>query len=214
MRHEFEFRPNLEDELHCVPCAVGMALQRLTGEHLSNRELEVLCGFRPGKEVWQFAWMLGVAERGLRVESVEDFDPESFVDDPKAELLRGTQSEEVVHNIFQVSDVLAQIALVERCLASPEIVFETRVPTLKEVCDSVGDQSVALVNLNARALHHRDGYAGHLVLVDEVDGSSLTLQDPGPPDQPGLQITFDDFVGAWHDPSEQMANYIRVASPD
>lgn len=211
MHHPIHFRPNHPDELHCVPCSVGMLFEGLTGKNYSDSELEKICGFVPGEEVWQFKWMLAAAARGLTVRSVDNFDAERFIESPRAELLRQTENPEVVDRIFEVSDVDGQVAFVRACLENPLIVFTQRVPSFEELDEAVTEESGALVNVNARVLSGKDGYAGHVVLLHRSSAGDLLLEDPGPPSHEGFVIDRGEFVKAWHSPSPRMANYIRVA---
>lgn len=212
MRYPFKFRPNHPDELHCVPCSVGMLLEGLANISLSESELETMCGFVPGQEVWQFQWMHEVANRGFKITSVDDFDPKAFISDPRTELLRQTEDAAVVDRVFEVSDVVGQIPLVRACLDHPLITFEKRVPTLEELSATLDDASAVLTNVNARALSDKDGYAGHVVLMYRGAGDDLILEDPGPPSHEHMAVDRDKFLKAWHSPSPRMANFIRVAT--
>lgn len=208
MRYKFKFRPNQADELHCVPATVGMLIEGMLDIAYSEDELEKICGFVPGREVWQFAWMLNLADRGVWIRSVEDFDPEGFINDPRKELLRGTGDRDVVERIYEVSDVDNQVGLVEKCIAHPGITFEQRIPSMKELEHVLSNDTAALVNINARVLAEREGYAGHLVLLHKGDENSLLIEDPGPPPHKHLALSGSNFLQAWQSPTESMANYI------
>ncbi|HEX7244415.1 MAG TPA: hypothetical protein VF245_02480 [Solirubrobacterales bacterium] len=178
----------------------------------SESELEEICGFVPGEEVWQFQWMLAAADRNLTVLSVDNFDPEGFIANPREELLRQTQDADVVARVFEVSDVAGQIPLVKACLEHSLITFATRTPTFSDLHNALSNTSAVLANVNARALGERDGYAGHVVLIHRDDTTGeLILEDPGPPSHEHMAVDKDAFLRAWHSPSPRMANFVSVS---
>jgi hypothetical protein len=196
-----------------VPASVGMLIENMTGQHLSDRELEEVCGFTPGQEVWEFQWMLHVAGLGLDVCSVEDFDPELFIRDPYTELLRQTQSKKVVDRIFEVSDVSAQVQLAQRCLAHPHVSFRRAIPSVSDLRDAIEGDAVALVNVNARVLNQREGYAGHVIFVHASTATGFVIEDPGPPPHEGAVVPDEQFIEAWTSPTPGMANFVRISLP-
>jgi hypothetical protein len=207
---EFTFREN-PDDLHCVQCAVGMALQAVTGEDLSPEELEQITGFMPGLETWPFASFLALADRGLTVVDVESFDADLFVRDPRAALMRQANDASVVDRIFEVSDVARQVELVRACIASPRVSFVERIPSFDEMTAALARGAMLLVNVNTRILHGSEGYAGHVVFVHGYRDGQLDVEDPGPPSQAGARIDAETFGRAWRSPTEGMANYIAIS---
>jgi hypothetical protein len=210
-RFPFAFAPNSPDELHCVQCTFRMAAQALTGELLTMDEVERLTGFEEGRESWPFASMLAFAEMGLTVTNTEAFDPDLFVRDPREALWQQLGDEEVVARQFEVSDVYAQVEILKNCLAHPRIEFRNRAPKPSDLQAQLEGDAVLMVMLNIRALHGREGYAGHNVLVHDGTDSTLTFEDPGPPPMAGQRVPLEDFVRAWQSPTEGMANIVRVA---
>jgi hypothetical protein len=208
--NEFTFREN-PDELHCLQCSLGMAVQALTAEDLDLSALEQMTDFTPGLESWPFASFLALAGRGLYVADVENFNADLFVEDPRAALIRQAGDESVVERVFEVSDVFRQTALVRQCIADPLIRFIERTPTTDDMIEALDKGAKLIVNVNSRMLRGADGYAGHLVFVHGYTEGLLNIEDPGPPYQPGLRIDTETFGRAWRSPTEGMANFIAIS---
>ena len=207
------FIPNEPDDLHCLQASVRMAWQGLTGSELSAEEAERLTGFVSAQQSWPFAAMLGLAERGLWIHYVEDFDPHGFTGDPESEIRRQSGDEEVVRHILEVSDVQQERARVQRCVEHPRITFDRRVPTLDDLGAAVNRQATGIIcNVNYKALVGDDGYTGHFVLVDRIVEEGLRLQNPGLPPIPCQLVDIDRFCGAWKHPKETMGNALIVSS--
>jgi predicted double-glycine peptidase len=62
--------------------------------------------------------------------------------------------------------------------------------------------------VNGAVLDGTDSYRPHFVMVREIDGDDVTLDDPGPPPHPVLHVTAEQFLRAWTDPSPSVTNYI------
>jgi hypothetical protein len=208
--NDFTFREN-PDELHCLQCSLGMAIQATTGEDIDPRSLERMTDFTPGLESWPFASFLALASRGLYVADVENFNAGLFVEDARAALMQQAGDESVVERIFEVSDVPRQAALVRQCIADPRIRFIERTPTTDDMIGALDKGAKLIVNVNSRMLRGADGYAGHLVFVHGYAEGLLNIEDPGPPSRPGLRIEPETFGRAWRSPTEGMANFIAIS---
>jgi hypothetical protein len=188
-----------------------MLIEGTTGEKVPFAALEEETAFSPGKESWSFGAMLALANRGLRVHSVEDFDPRLFVDDPRRAIAKQVEGDaELLERVFEVSDVAAQVEIVAQCLEHPRIRFETRVPTLDELASALRGGADLLVNVNARALNGEDGYAGHLVVIHDIDGDVVIVEDPGPPAKQGCTIGLARLELAWGRPNPGLANFVAI----
>lgn len=207
----FTFRPN-PDALHCFQCTFAMTVELLTGRSLRDDEVDDLTGFRDGLETWPFAGMLALADMGLWVRNTENFDPNKFVEDPRAELLRQTNGDTAtVEHAYSTSDVLSQVQLVERAIEHPRIAFEVRTPTEADLVEQLArPDSAVVMAINARVLAGRDGYAGHSVLVRRADEHTVIVEDPGPPPAPAQALQRDLLYRAWTSPTAGMANLIWI----
>ncbi len=214
------FIPNESDDLHCLQASVRMVWQGLTGSALSGEEAESITGFVSQQQSWPFAAMLGLAERGLWVRSIEDFDPRGFIRDPASEIRRQSEEEDIVSHVLRVSDVEQERSRVQRCLEHPRIEFERRVPSLDDLNTAVTRPATGVIcNVNYKALVGEDGYTGHFVVIDQISQTELRLQNPGLPAIPDQVVDIGRFCAAWKHPSETMGNALIVAvdafgSPD
>lgn len=178
-----------------------MVWEGLFGRPLGETEAEALTNFRPELQTWPFRGMLALAEAGAEVRNIENFDPQKFIADPFKELLRQSGDDhDTVEHIGSVSDVEAEIPIVEACLRHPRILFECRTPDIAELSRLATAEDTGIIcNVNYRTLVGRDGYNGHFVIVDEVTDSDVRLQDPGLPPLEGHRVSRDTFNQAWGD---------------
>lgn len=214
LKHDFRFVANESDDEHCFQSSVRMAWEGLRGVSLSREKAEELTGFEPGRQTWPFQGMLALAEAGLVVNSVEDFDPGAFVRNPRTEILRQCGDPAILEHVDANSDIDSQSELVRQCLAHSRISFETRVPSLENLRQGVERPATAVIcNVNYRALAGEDGYNGHFVLVTSVDDAHVALENPGLPPIQHQVVSHETFVSSWAAPSPSLANFISLYLP-
>lgn len=209
------FIANTEDDLRCYQAAMRMAWERAGIGDPGQDEADRLTGYLPGLQTWAFEGMLATANRGFAVLNVEDFDASAFVNDPRSEILRQSDNDtEIVDHVYKVSDVERQRAVVAECLEHELITFERRIPSWEDLIRSVETSGAVVSNVNARAIAGNDGYNGHFVLIDAVEGGasgSVRIQDPGLPPRADVWITKEEFLKAWSEPSPRLANIIAIS---
>jgi hypothetical protein len=210
--HSFTFQPNLADELHCLQASLGMTIEGMTGEVVPMDLLEHETAFRPGCESWAFGAMLALARRGLKVRSIENFDPHLFVRDPRAAMLSQVGDAALVDRAFEVSDVDGQLDLVRACIDSPSVTFDTRIPTLHDLDNALAAGAMVIVNVNAKSLNGDAGYSGHLVVVHDIQDGKYVVEDPGPPAKERFAVAPQDFERSWKTPSPGLANLMIVSA--
>lgn len=211
LRHPYQFIPNSSDDLHCFQAALRMTWEGLLGDTLDEDEIDELTRFRPGEQSWPFAGMLAAAEAGVTVVNIEDFDPVGFATNPREELLRTSGGDsKIVDHVFRVSDVPAQQAIVESCLAHSNITFEQRIPAVYDLTRFAAEPGVGVIcNVNYRRLAGRDGYNGHFMLVESgACEGEFCVQDPGSPPLENHRVTVEQFVDAWTSPYPKLANLL------
>ena len=82
-------------DTRCVPCTFGMGLAYFSPKlKFTMKELENFCGFKEGHGTWKAEAMLGMARLGYEVYWIEQFDFNSFSNNPEA-YLRSILSDEV-----------------------------------------------------------------------------------------------------------------------
>lgn len=210
LAHTYHFVPNEPDDLHCYQSALRMVWEALFGTRIGREDAERITNFKSGMQTWPFAGMLALADAGASVVNVEDFDPDLFIADPAAEIRRQSHGDEdVVQHILKVSDAGAEAELVRRCLDHPRIKFEQRRPSLPDLEQAVSTPATAVIcNVNYRALVGREGYNGHFVLVDAVEGGRLRIQDPGLPPLRDHIVNEKTFLSAWGTEDDGLPNMI------
>jgi hypothetical protein len=213
LTHPYPFIPNDADDLHCFQSTLRMAWEGLFGSALSAPDAERLTNFKDGRQTWPFAGMLALAEEGAQVVNVEDFDPGLFLSDPAAEIRRQSGGDDgSVEHIFAVSDVDAELAIVEQCVAHPRVTFERRLPTYNDLVAAVSAPKTAVIcNVNYRALTGQPGYNGHFVLIERAGPDAVVLQDPGLPPLANHEVEAELFEKAWSGSEGAVANLIVAA---
>ena len=77
-------------DTRCVPCTFGMGLAYFSPKlKFTMKELENFCGFKEGHGTWKAEAMLGMARLGYEVYWIEQFDFNSFSNNPEAYINSG-----------------------------------------------------------------------------------------------------------------------------
>ncbi len=213
LEHPINFVGNETDDLHCFQACIRMACQGLSGESLSLEDADRMTGFEPGRQTWPFVGMLSLAEARYDVRSIEDFNPKHFITDPEAEIRRQAGDAEVGQHIIEVSDLGREVDLVARCLAHPNVTFESRPARLDDLEAAVAlPGTAAICNVNYNALADKPGYTGHFVLIESAsrDGA-MRIQNPGLPPIEDQEVSIDKFLAAWGYGSESMQNALIIS---
>ncbi|MEY2516611.1 MAG: hypothetical protein QOJ89_3969 [bacterium] len=206
------FVANHDDNLHCFQACLQMAWDGLRGEPLGDDEADRITGFVAGRETWSFAGMLAAADAGIRVTSIEDFDPVAFVANPVAELTRQVGRGPELRQLLEASPIQEEAARAQACIDHPGVSFQPRTPTALDLVRLTSAAATAVVcNVNAASLSGARGYASHFVLVDSVDGDEVVLQNPGLPPLEDQHVPAARFLAAWRYPRDSMANILAFS---
>jgi len=189
-----------------------MVVQRLTDANVGMTEAERDTGFRPGHRSWAFRGLLGLVNRGLEVETIDDFDPEEFARDPEGTVGSWYADDpKERERIVRESELGKEGKAVKKLLASPRMRFTRRAPDWADLLRlSQEDGAVVLARVNHRVLMRREGSYGHYVMVEEIDDAGVRVQDPGPPARPDYVYDIATFRRAWWYPDEQSGELIVV----
>jgi hypothetical protein len=159
-----------------------MVVEALTGERVSARAAEELTDFVPGQESWPLAGISSLADRGLKVTLIEDFQPEGFLSSPSSEFMRQYGSKDAVESAMQEIDVQAEQRHLRACLRHPNVDFSSRDPTMGDVTRALSRRSTLLIpHCNYRELVGRSGYAGHYIVAKRFTRCFMVVDDPGLP---------------------------------
>jgi hypothetical protein len=189
-----------------------MVWEGLLGTPVSESDMDKMTGFREDEQSWPFEAMLAAANSGIKVRNIEDFNPKAFINDASAELLQISNNDQnIVDHTYRVSNVQRQKDIVEKCIVHPNIVFEKRIPSIKDLVKYIKSANTGVIcNVNARQLMGKDGYNGHFVVVESFKGAGaqLRLQDPGSPPREDCIVDNTVFHKAWASPYPRMANML------
>jgi hypothetical protein len=173
----------------------------------SWEELERITAKVEGLWTWPTAGMLWLQDNGFEVHDVEAFDYTTFVEKGENYLIelfgKAVAREQISHSdINQEIEYAKQIVKKGLC--------ESRIPNLTELKKQLDEKYLLICNVNSRALNHKDGYAGHFVLLTGYTDFGFIMHDPGPPGVKNREVKFADFEYAWAYPNENAQNYIAI----
>jgi hypothetical protein len=205
------FFPNTGDGTHCFQAVLMMALAALVPDRsFTYEDLDKISGKLPGKWTWPTAALLWLIDVGLEVKLIEEFDYAAFAE-RGGDYLIGRFGEEVGRAQIANSDIERERVLAKRFAAIAPL--EMRVPDIDDIENLLRQGSVVIVNLNSAVLEGGEGYAGHFVVVCEVDSSMVRLHDPGLPPRPNLKVTLERFDRAWGYPHPGDRNLLAIRKP-
>lgn len=208
------FIANTKDDLHCLQASYAMALGAFFGTEVTMDQAEIETGFVEGRQTWPFLAMTSLVKKGLQVRNIERFDVQLFIEDPAAAVKQQANDDDVAAAIMNETDTSVEPARASECLRLG-VVFEDRIPSIEDVVTTLKNGSLAIVNLNAKALLGLEGYSGHFVLVREVRADRVVLRNPGLPPVDDQEVDIPTFVRAWKpDASPEMANIIEISHAD
>ena len=160
--------------------------------------LDELSGKRPGKWTWPLRGIGEIADRGLLVEVIDDFDYHQFVSRAENYLLERFGAEAGSEQIAN-SDVPYEVEVAAKY---SHIVSRTGIPTIEDLQSFISRGMLPVACLNLPALYGKPGYLGHFVLVRSVTSDAVSFDDPGIstaefPGRKGSTVNIEVFRHAW-----------------
>jgi hypothetical protein len=207
---QFDFVPNANDNSHCFQSALRMAVSALSGEDITEPEAEDVTKWVHGRPTWPYMGMLALAERGLVVESTEYMDVAYFSREPEAALAEMIDDKPMLHEVIQTADLRHESEAAARCVAHPNVIQRQAIPVVEDIRDAIARGGVVICNVNARALEEVEGYAGHFVVVSDLHGDRLVVQNPGLPPRKDQVVNQGAFELGWYYPNRKLGNMIAV----
>ena len=203
------FYANLGDHLHCVQAAFRMILKYfLPDRTFSWQELETMSAKLPGKATWPSQMLINLKQMGFDVALIEGFDAQAFIKEGGEYLKRDFGPETAAWQIAN-SDIPQEQKLYKRLLSSG-VVYESRIPTQRDISDYLQRGYLVKVTVNSKRLNHKQGYAGHSVVVYAADDQRITFHDPGPLAREARVESAADFEAAWADPNDRAKELIAI----
>lgn len=211
MKKAINFIPNDDDNLHCLQSCYAMINNAIFNEKLTAIDAERNTNFRKDFPTWQFKALQSFAEKGLKVKDIENFPIELFLNDPVAAVKQQYNDQKVIDYIISASDFDTEVQTVKSALATGNVEFVTRIPTLKDIEFYLKDDWYIFCNVNYWMLEgDSDKYVGHFVIIQEIFDDHLVLQNPGLPPIENQKVSLTNFEKAWNYPDANAANLIVV----
>lgn len=207
---ESAFVPNEADNTHCFQASYRMALTAQLACRLTKEEAERETDWMAGRPTWPYSGMRQMAERGLRLTSIEFLNIPDFVRDPRKALEKMIDDPDVLRDVVETTDLQHEAAAAAACLEHEKVTMIARGPTTADIREAVDAGGVVICNVNARVLDEREGYAPHFVLVTGTTDNEFVVQNPGLPAHPNQRVPHERFQAAWYFPDERMGNMLAV----
>lgn len=202
------FFPNTGDGTHCFQAALKMALKFFEPDRdFTYAELDRLSGKLMDKWTWPTAAMLWLMENGYEVRLIEEFDYHAFA-------LRGADyliekcGQEVGQAQIANSDIEREQKIAAKFAAYAPL--DHRIPLIDDISRYMADNWVVICNVNSALLHNLPGYSGHFVVIVEVTGDEVVINDPGLPPQERFAVSRTDFEKAWAYPGVGDKNLLAI----
>ena len=203
------FFPNTGDGTHCFQASLMMAFGVvMPDKKFTYDELDQISAKQPGKWTWPTAAMLWMLENGLEVKLIEDFDYKEFVERGEDYIVE-RYGREVGEAQAKNSDIERELDFSRRFMKIAPL--ETRIPTLDDIQSELNRGAVVIVNLNSAILNDKNGYAGHFVVVTDINDEVIRIHDPGLPPHSDMEVPVKKFLDAWAYPGERDKNILSIA---
>jgi hypothetical protein len=194
---------NTPDALRCAPAAAAMARSVLERREIDMKTGELMVGFTEGRETWPYEMIAWFVQRGFEVEHIDALDVRSLAADPKRALADEGFDVETIDYFCKITDFARES---RQIISAVEYgaVFKTRLPEIEDIIGYLRDGWIPLLTLDGGVLHgeNREGYQGHMVIVDGWDGAGrFRVQDSGPPVRWSCTVTASQIVDAWRTPA-------------
>jgi len=190
------FYGNTEDNTHCYQACFKTILKYyFPNNEYSWEELDRLTGKKKDKWTWPMRGWVNLSGLGLEVKYIGTFDYEKFISFGK-EYLFDLYGEEVARSQIENSDIPYEIETSKELLG--KFIQEKRVPELTDITKHLKDGWFVMANVNYYPLYGKSGYAGHFVIILDMDKEVITVHDPGLPHKSFENIEIYNFLEAWN----------------
>lgn len=208
MQKKVPFYSNTPDDTHCFQAALKMVIEYfMLTNVISFEDLDKFTGKKEGLWTWPLRGVINLSQMGFNIVDVDYFSLESFIENPKGYLLK-RYGQEVGEAQIKHSDLDAVVGDCEEYLKLN--LHQERIPDLIEIKKLVDEGYLVICNVNARALHNKEGYSGHFVVIFDYDDDNFLLHDPGLPPIESLKVNFEQFKKGWEYPDEKSRNLLAI----
>lgn len=204
------FYPNTKDDFHCVQAVLKMALKYyFPDEKWSFKKLDDVTFHKRGKFTWKNAMMLFLAEKGVEVVYITDFNFRKFADKGKP-FLKINWPEKVFEVQDKYSDLNKEQKLTAKILKEKRIKLVTRPALLGDIRKLLKDGYLLMANINPSVLDGKDDYWSHFVLITDAKKDYILFHDPGLPPISERRAHISLFMKAMGFPKRRDATIMAV----
>lgn len=207
---QIPFYQNTKDNTHCMQAVLKSVLKFYSPKrNYSFKYLDRVTAHKKGLWTWNSALLVFLAERGFQVINIENFNYRKF-SQAGEEYLRKTWSKEVFETQKKFSDFQNEQRLAGKLVSNKNIQLEQRPAILRDLFRLFREGYIILCGINPYVLDHQKGYAGHIVILLDIDKNSVTFHDPGLPPQKRHKASLHLFFRAMGYPTKSSAALIAV----
>jgi len=186
------------DDVHCMECCLRSIIDHFENKpEMTWQDIDRLCKKEPGKWSWPYFANYSMLERGYDVISMADGDPRDIVEIGMRQYLinvQGKQAAEIsIKNSVPMQEIEDGVRLFVNHSGFRHV---KKIPTLEDINDLLEQGFLIKSMVNVRVLNNIEGYAGHGVLIYDMDDQYVYMHDPGLPSMPERKVTYEDYIRA------------------
>lgn len=205
MLKKVPFYANTKDNTHCYQAALRSVLGYfLPSKKYTFRELDKFTAKRKGKWTWPTQALLNFKKMGFNVKRKSTFDYAKF-SKQGGEYLIEKYGEEKGNAQIKNSDIKQEMRLAKKYVEN--FGNKIQLPKLSELKTLLKRGYLIGVNVNYYPLYNKKGYAGHFVVIFDIDDKYVYLHDSGLPPNSNAKIPRKNFIKAWEYPDKDSRNY-------
>jgi hypothetical protein len=206
------FYSNSPDEVHCFQASLKMVLSDKAPDlKVGLPELLFITGNSGELTTWPLRAAVYLANAGFDVLFVDPFPLHEFIKAPE-QAMRSFYGDETADWQMANSNIPRAVLDAETMLENRHVEVQFAIPNLDDLCRMLAAGYLCICNVNAKTLTSESGYAGHFVVVYDVDlaGRTISLQNPGPPMNKEAEVSFELFERAWACSGDAYKNVLAV----
>ncbi len=195
------------DNTHCYQACFKMVMKYFfPNENYSFKKLDEITAKVEGLWTWPMAGLIWLADKGVKIKVIKLFDYKKFIRFG-GQYLINEFGKEVGKSQIKHSDIEQEKKIAKKFISIIDIKKE--IPTVNDVKNLLVQNYIIIVNVNAKKLNNKDGYAGHFIVIKGFDDKNFYVHDPGPQHK-NLLVKFNLFEKAWAYPNERAKNIIAL----
>lgn len=190
------FFGNTKDNMHCLQASLKMILKHFESEkNYSWAALDRLTGQKKGKWTWPIDMLANLHLMGYDVHMIDPFDYKKFLR-KKEKYFYEIWSKEIADAQLLYSDIPHVLRSYK--MMPKDMDCQVRDATIGDIRSYLKKGYLVETGVNSAALNRRKGYAGHSVVIYDINKTHVFLHDSGLPPQPARKVTLALFKKAWN----------------